>query len=127
MERASLRQAFISVFVLKSSRLSVFARDPGLGNSFTLRREGAKRTDTSKDRISVSNLSALASLRDTSAMQSQQESFTPRREDAKRQTRQMIGFKSFRLSVEKRALVESPISLAQGERGGEETPRHKQR
>src|SRR5437870_5644927 len=56
MERASLRQAFISVFVLKSSRLSVFARDPGLGNSFTLRREGAKRTDTSKDRISVSNL-----------------------------------------------------------------------
>src|SRR5439155_25466288 len=56
MERASLRQAFISVFVLKSSRLSVFARDPGLGNSFTLRREGAKRTDTSKDRISVLNL-----------------------------------------------------------------------
>src|SRR5436190_14134475 len=56
MERASLRQALIRVFILKSLRLSLFARDPGLGNSFTLRREGAKRTDTSKDRISVSNL-----------------------------------------------------------------------
>ncbi|PYL92226.1 MAG: hypothetical protein DMF14_04595 [Verrucomicrobia bacterium] len=51
-----MRQAFISVLILKSLRLSLFARDPGLGNSFTLRREGAKKTETSKDRISVSNL-----------------------------------------------------------------------
>jgi hypothetical protein len=49
----------------------------------TPRREGAKR-DISNDRSSVLNLSALASLRETSATQSQEESFTLRREGAKR-------------------------------------------
>src|SRR5437762_11705197 len=80
MERASLRQAFISVFILKSLRLSLFARDPGLGNSFTRRRKEdreLKGPDLSFE------LSALAALRDTSATQSRQESVTRMREDAK--------------------------------------------
>ena len=88
MERASLRQAFISVFILKSLRLSLFARDPGLGNSFTRRRKedrDLKGPDFSFE------LSGLAALRDTSATQSQESLL---REDAKRQTCQMTGFKS---------------------------------
>src|ERR1700704_2808342 len=55
-----------------------------LMRSLTQRRKGAKRTDTSNGQISVSNLGALASLRETSATQSREESFTPTREGAKR-------------------------------------------
>ena len=50
---------------------------------FTQRRKGAKRSDTSNGQISVSNLSALASLREISLGQFRQESFTPRRGGAK--------------------------------------------
>jgi len=57
-------------------------RNPGK----SLSRQGAKaqRAGTSNDWTSVSNLSAFASLRETSATQSQEESFSPRREAAKR-------------------------------------------
>src|SRR5436853_602794 len=46
----------------------------------TQRREGAKSRGTSNGRISISNLSALAPLRETSARPSQEESFTLRRD-----------------------------------------------
>ena len=53
----------------------------------SLRREGAKRRDTSNGRIPISNLSAFAPLRETSPTQSRKESFSPRREGAKRTDR----------------------------------------
>src|SRR3984893_4199683 len=62
--------------------------------SFTRRREGAKRMEklrhgrlvrmSTRPATSFPNLSVLAPLRETSAMQSQEESFTRRREGAKR-------------------------------------------
>src|SRR5437762_2572420 len=56
----------------------------GRNEFFTLRREGAKKADESKHRISFLNLSGFASLREISARQGREEFFTPRREDAKK-------------------------------------------
>src|SRR5437773_3029829 len=51
---------------------------------FTLRCEGAKKAFQSKSTIPSSDLSGLASLRETSAIQGRKEFFTLRRKDAKK-------------------------------------------
>src|SRR5438067_58116 len=84
MRSPNLRNAALILSLNGPASLRETSAIQGSEEFFTLRREGAKRTDTSNDQISVPNLSGLASLRETSAIQGNEEFFTLRREGAKK-------------------------------------------